>query len=97
MTFLALLPAPACARHAGTRTRGRGGAGLAAASPAVAPLSFPTDEQERIGKWLLDELASEREWQKRFAGSQDALSKLAQEARDEVAAGKATDLDPQEL
>jgi len=58
---------------------------------------LPADEQERVGKWLLDELASEREWQKRFAGSQDALSKLAQEARDNVAAGKATDLDPEKL
>jgi hypothetical protein len=58
---------------------------------------LPADEQERIGKWLLDELASEREWQERFADSQHALSKLAQEARNEVAAGRATDLDPDKL
>ena len=58
---------------------------------------LPADEQEQIGKWLLDELASEREWQKRFAESQDALSKLAQEAREDIAAGRTTDLNPDDL
>jgi hypothetical protein len=41
---------------------------------------LPEDEQEAIGAWLLEELASERRWQKTFAGSHDVLASLADEA-----------------
>ena len=37
-------------------------------------------EQDALADWLLAELESERQWNKRFADSQDELSKLASEA-----------------
>lgn len=37
-------------------------------------------EQDALADWLLVELESERRWDKRFADSQDVLSKLASEA-----------------
>ena len=37
-------------------------------------------EQDALADWLLAELESERRWDKRFADSQDELSKLAYEA-----------------
>ena len=37
-------------------------------------------EQDALADWLLAELESERRWDKRFADSQDVLSKLASEA-----------------
>ena len=37
-------------------------------------------EQDALADWLLAELESERRWDKRFADSQDELSKLASEA-----------------
>jgi hypothetical protein len=65
---------------------------------AIAKLSrLPADEQDRIALWVLEELRDEEHWAGQFAGSQNALSKLAAEARAERAAGKATDLDPDKL
>lgn len=37
-------------------------------------------EQDALADWLLAELESERRWNKRFADSQNVLSKLASEA-----------------
>ena len=37
-------------------------------------------EQDALADWLLAELESEKRWNKRFADSQDVLSKLASEA-----------------
>jgi hypothetical protein len=65
---------------------------LAAAIAKLAAL--PSDEQDRIAQWLLDELRDEEEWTHRFASSQDGLRKLAAQARADRAAGRATDLDP---
>ena len=48
---------------------------------------LPASEQEALGAILLQEIASERRWQAAFAGSQDALAKLAEEARAEHGAG----------
>ena len=49
---------------------------------AMAKLSaLPAEEQDRIAQWLLEELRDDEHWTRRFAGSQDALSKLAAEAR----------------
>jgi len=65
---------------------------------AIAKLaSLPADEQDRIAQWLLEELRDEEHWEGQFAASQDALSRLAGEARTERAAGKLTDLDPDKL
>ena len=65
---------------------------------AVAKIAaLPPEEQDRIAQWLLDELQDEEHWAKRFNGSQDALRKLADEARADRAAGRTTPLDPDDL
>ena len=65
---------------------------------AITELSkLSPEEQDRIGQWLLDELFSEQGWDSRFRRSSEALSKLADEARADVASGRATTLDPDAL
>ena len=65
---------------------------------AIAQLAkLPPEEQDRIGRWLLDELRDEEHWTRQFAASQDTLAKLAAEARADDAAGRTTDLDPEKL
>jgi hypothetical protein len=65
---------------------------------AIAKLArLPADEQDRIARWLLDELLDDEHWARQFAASQDALGKLAAEARGERSAGRATELDPDKL
>ena len=65
---------------------------------AVATLAaLPPQEQDRIAKWLMQELPDEQLWGKRFIESQDALSKLATETRNELAAGKIAELQPDKL
>ena len=65
---------------------------------ALAKLAaLPADEQDRIAQWLLEELRDDQHWARQFAGSQEALSKLAAEARTDRAADRATELDPDEL
>ena len=67
--------------------------------------TLPPDEQDRVGRWLLDELRDEDHWARQFAASQDILSKLAAEARADLAAearadlaaGRTTPLDPEKL
>lgn len=44
-----------------------------------AASQLPEDEQDAVAEWLLAELASEEEWDERFAESQGALSSLARE------------------
>lgn len=58
---------------------------------------LPEVEQNAFAKWLLDELASEREWERLFAESEDVLSKLADEALQEHAEGKTRRLEPDDL
>jgi hypothetical protein len=58
---------------------------------------LPATEQEALGEWILDELASERRWQEAFARSQDALAQLADEALAEYRAGRTQELDPDRL
>jgi hypothetical protein len=65
---------------------------------AIAKLAtLPADEQDRIAQWLLDELRDDEAWTRQFATSQDTLRKLAAEARADLAAGRATELDPDHL
>lgn len=65
---------------------------------AIAKISaLPEEDQERIARWLLDQLEDEEHWDKQFSASQDALKKLADEARAERAAGRTTELDPDRL
>ncbi|MEA2692387.1 MAG: hypothetical protein QOJ16_1774 [Acidobacteriota bacterium] len=65
---------------------------------AIAKLAtLPDEEQDRVGRWLLDELLDDDHWMRQFAGSQDALSQLAAEARADRAEGRASELDPDKL
>jgi len=65
---------------------------------AIAKLAaLPPEEQDRVGRWLLDELRDEERWAQQFGGSREALGKLAAEARADRTAGRATDLDPEKL
>jgi len=41
---------------------------------------LPDNEQEALGQWLLDALASERRWDELFSRSSDKLAALAEEA-----------------
>lgn len=58
---------------------------------------LPAEEQDRVARWLLEELRDEEHWDRQFAASQDALSKLKAEAEADHAAGRTTLLDPDEL
>jgi hypothetical protein len=46
------------------------------------------DEQDAIASQILDSMADEEAWQKRFAASPDRLRRLAGEARDEDRRGE---------
>ena len=45
--------------------------------------ALPQDEQDAIASQILDSLADEEAWKKRFAAKRDRLRQLAQEALDE--------------
>ena len=65
---------------------------------AIAKLAtLPPEEQDRVARWLLDELRDDEQWTRQFRTSQDALTKLAAEARADHAAGRTTELDPEKL
>ena len=54
---------------------------------------LPETEQDSLAKWLLEELESEREWDRLFAQSQDALGRLAQKALEAHRQGKTKPMD----
>ena len=54
---------------------------------------LPAKEQDALAALLLEELSSEKEWEKQFADSQDELAMLAREATGEFKAGKTKSLD----
>jgi hypothetical protein len=58
---------------------------------------LPDAEQDALAQLLLDELASEERWGSLFAGSQDALAKLAEEALEEHRRGETEELVPDKL
>jgi hypothetical protein len=58
---------------------------------------LPEAEQDALGRILLEELASERRWEDLFAGSQDLLEELADQALAEHDAGRTAKLDPEKL
>lgn len=65
---------------------------------AIAAASkLPADEQEAFGAWILSELESEQRWDDLFAGSQDLLKKLADEAHQDYIADRTEPLDPEKL
>jgi hypothetical protein len=65
---------------------------------AIAKLAaLPAEEQDRVGRWLLEELQDEEHWNRQFRDSQDELTKLAAEARRDRGTGRTTDLTPEKL
>jgi hypothetical protein len=58
---------------------------------------LPAKEQETLGQWLLEELASERRWDELFNRSSDKLAALGKEALAEHRAGRTQDLNPEKL
>ena len=62
---------------------------------AIAKLAaLPPEEQDRVGQWLLDELADDEQWTRKFEASQDTLNSLAAEARADRGAARTIDDDP---
>lgn len=58
---------------------------------------LPREQQDAIASLLLEELKAERRWDRAFDDSQDALAKLANDARTEDDRGETEDLDPSKL
>ena len=58
---------------------------------------LPEDEQQALAALILEELASERQWDRAFADSEDALARLADEALVEHHEGHTKKLDPDSL
>ncbi len=60
-------------------------------------VKLPKKEQDKLAKWVLAELASERQWNEAFARSTDQLRLLADEALKEHRKGRTKPLDPEQL
>jgi hypothetical protein len=58
---------------------------------------LPKEEQEVFATWILEEIASERQWNQQFHDSRDRLSALADEALQELNEGRSDKLDPEKL
>ncbi len=58
---------------------------------------LPREQQDAIASLLLEELKSERRWDRAFEGSQDALARLADDALAEDARGDTRELDLSDL
>ncbi len=58
---------------------------------------LPGIEQNALAKWLLEELEAEKKWDRAFAGSEDGLGQLADEAIEAHGQGKTTPLDIDKL
>ena len=58
---------------------------------------LPSIEQNEFITWILEELHSEKRWQKLFAKSENLLESLAAEAQAEYRAGKTEKLNPDTL
>ena len=56
--------------------------------------TLPDGEQDAVAGIILEELEDEARWRVAFAKSQDALARLAEEARDEIARGDVLPFDP---
>lgn len=58
---------------------------------------LPEREQDALAAMILEELASERRWEKAFADSERVLAQLADEALAEHREGRTQVLDPERL
>jgi hypothetical protein len=57
--------------------------------------ALPPEEQDAVASLILEEIESEKSWDALFAGSQEQLGKLAEQAIAEYKAGKTNLLDPE--
>lgn len=65
---------------------------------AIAKVSvLPTEEQDRLANWLLDEIREDDLWDRKLAASSDFLYELAAEARNDQAEGRTIEIDPDRL
>ena len=60
-------------------------------------VKLPKKEQDKLAKWLLSELESERRWDETFARSGDQLAQFADHALKEHRKGRTKPLDPDQL
>jgi histidinol-phosphate/aromatic aminotransferase/cobyric acid decarboxylase-like protein len=58
---------------------------------------LPDREQDELAAAILEDLDADQRWAAAFAGSQDALERLADEALEEYRAGRTKPLDPDAL
>ena len=58
---------------------------------------LPPEDQEALAALLLDEIASEKLWDRAFAQSQDQISQLSDEALTEFMEGRTVSLDEEPL
>ena len=56
--------------------------------------ALPPEEQDAVASLILEEIESEKRWDEAFAGSQQQLARLAEEAIADYKAGKTKPLDP---
>mgnify|MGYP001037354939 CR=1 FL=1 len=59
----------------------------------AAARKLPPEEQDTVGAIILGEIADEARWAEKFAATQDVLENLAEEALEELEAGRATPLE----
>ena len=58
---------------------------------------LPEEAQDQFARWVIEELASEKEWTKLLKSSPQAVSTLAKEAIAEHRDGRTEPLDPDNL
>ena len=58
---------------------------------------LPPERQDALARFLLEEMEADARWDESFAGSQDALEKLADEALDEHTRGETRPFDASAL
>ena len=63
----------------------------------VQASKLPAGEQNVLARWLLQELESDRKWDKLFAESEDSLARLADDAERADRQGNTRPLDPEKL
>ena len=56
--------------------------------------ALPDDEQDAIASIILEEIEDEARWRATFAKSREALARLADQARAEIARGNVLPFDP---
>jgi hypothetical protein len=56
---------------------------------------LPESEQDSLAAAIRSEIATDADWDRAFRDSQDVISRLADEALDELRSGKTQSIDPE--